>query len=207
MQNSVSLVWAAKCRRRRASLRACFCQSRRAPQVPARSSCSAAQSTSAVRSARIQSSRSGGIPQLARARARGACGGASSAMGRWPAASRGGRRRRSSPTPGCCTNNSTSVPTDRPAASRQLPRQRRVAGGEGAAGPACSIPAGLGGRSNISGSVSQPGLHAVRRAPVWRGGRTVPLSHLTAAERTVAPFQPGRGAGGPGTPRGGTHQL
>lgn len=54
MKNSVSLDCAARCKRHKLSLQICACHNRSAPQLPLRSTCSAAHSASAIRSARNQ---------------------------------------------------------------------------------------------------------------------------------------------------------
>lgn len=68
MKKCVSPAWAASVRRRRFSAHTWCCQSSSAPQLPLRSTCSAAHITSAVRRPRSQSRDSGGIwiPAIAR---------------------------------------------------------------------------------------------------------------------------------------------
>lgn len=114
MKNRVSPLCAARCRRRRLSPRAWLAQNSSAPQLPLRSTCSAAHSASALRLVRSHSSREGGRPSAASARAWGGWGGCSRTMRRSAQACRAGRSRRISPMPGCCCSSSTRVPTGQP---------------------------------------------------------------------------------------------
>ena len=114
MKNSVSPPCAARCRRRRLSLRTWLVQNSKAPQLPLRNTCSAAHSASAVRVVRSHSIWDGARPSAASARAWGGWGGCSSTMRRSAQAARAGRSRRISPMPGCCRCRSTSVPPGQP---------------------------------------------------------------------------------------------
>ena len=114
MKNRVSPLCAAMCRRRRLSPRAWLAQNSSAPQLPLRNTCSAAHNASAPRLLRSHNSCEGGRPSAASARACGAWGGCSRTMRRSAQACRAGRSRRISPMPGCCCNNSTSMPTGQP---------------------------------------------------------------------------------------------
>ena len=96
------------------SPRTWLAQNSSAPQLPLRSTCSAAHSASLLRVLRSQTSCEGGRPSAASASACGGCGGCSSTMRREAAATRAGRSRRISPMPGCCSSKSTRVPTGQP---------------------------------------------------------------------------------------------
>ena len=122
MKNSVSPHCAARCSRRRLSLRAWFCHNNKAPQLPLRKTCSAAHKVSALRVLRIQTSWDGGKPSAASASACGAWGGCSSTMRREAAAASAGRSRRSSPMPVCWSSRSIRVPVGQPPPGSWLDR-------------------------------------------------------------------------------------
>lgn len=105
---------AARFSRRSASARTCDCQSKTTAHVPARSTCSAAQSASAVRGAGKQTKRAGSTPQYARASGCSVCGGWISTIGLPAARASTGTSSRSSPIPVCCASSSTSAPAGQP---------------------------------------------------------------------------------------------
>lgn len=122
MKNSVSPHWAARCRRRRLSLRAWFCHNNSAPQLPLRNTCSAAHRVSALRVLRTQTSWDGGKPSAASASACGAWGGCNNTMRREATAASAGRSRRNSPMPACCNSRSIKVPVGQPLPGSWLDR-------------------------------------------------------------------------------------
>lgn len=99
--NSVSLDWAARCRRRSDDDCACEAQKINAPQLPARKICSAAHRASPVFGALTCNSRSSGNPMYPNPKPFGTCGGCSKAIGRSLNALNAGCNNRISPIPAC----------------------------------------------------------------------------------------------------------
>ena len=115
MKNSVSLPWAATCRRRKDSGRILRAQNSSAAQHPERNTWSAAHRASLAWVGRSHSKRSGAGCQARQAAIWGICGGCSSTMGCCAGSlASAACSRRSSPAPGPAVSNSVRLPCGHP---------------------------------------------------------------------------------------------